>query len=217
MQREVENSALSGSHILALGQRTDSFQSWPLTPSLDCFSHDKNSLLYWYLLSWSLIIWMLQLTSRSHTVNDMPHLVAVLIQNIYHTVWKLCFCRCFTINRCQLHDETMVLTSNFMVGINSKYQNCHHHLQQPQQHQPQHHHNQTTSKLNQLSSQQLPDQLSHANNMLVSRQGTFRDPNSAPLRKMSVDLIKTYKRINDVCIDVFVWNLYIRISDKISE
>jgi len=92
----------------------------------------------------------------------------------------------------------MVLTSNFMVGINSKYQNCH--LQQ-QQHQPQHHH-QTTSKSSQLSAQQLPDQLGHTNSMLVSRQGTFRDPNSAPLRKMSVDLIKTYKRINDVRIDV---------------
>lgn len=91
----------------------------------------------------------------------------------------------------------MVLTSNFMVGNNSKYQNCH--LQQQQQHQPQHLHHQTTSKPNQLSSQQqLPDQPGLTNRMLVSRQGTFRDPNSAPLRKMSVDLIKTYKRINDV-------------------
>lgn len=30
---------------------------------------------------------------------------------------------------------------------------------------------------------------------------TFRDPSSAPLRKLSVDLIKTYKHINEVrCI-----------------
>lgn len=28
---------------------------------------------------------------------------------------------------------------------------------------------------------------------------TFRDPSSAPLRKLSVDLIKTYKHINEVC------------------
>lgn len=27
---------------------------------------------------------------------------------------------------------------------------------------------------------------------------TFRDPSSAPLRKLSVDLIKTYKHINEV-------------------
>lgn len=31
---------------------------------------------------------------------------------------------------------------------------------------------------------------------------TFRDPSSAPLRKLSVDLIKTYKHINEV-----VWNV----------
>ena len=29
---------------------------------------------------------------------------------------------------------------------------------------------------------------------------TFRDPSSAPLRKLSVDLIKTYKHINEVHI-----------------
>ena len=28
---------------------------------------------------------------------------------------------------------------------------------------------------------------------------TFRDPSAAPLRKLSVDLIKTYKHINEVC------------------
>jgi len=28
--------------------------------------------------------------------------------------------------------------------------------------------------------------------------GNYRDPNAAPLRKLSVDLIKTYKRINEV-------------------
>lgn len=28
---------------------------------------------------------------------------------------------------------------------------------------------------------------------------TFRDPSAAPLRKLSVDLIKTYKHINQVC------------------
>lgn len=31
---------------------------------------------------------------------------------------------------------------------------------------------------------------------------TFRDPSSAPLRKLSVDLIKTYKHINEVA-----WNV----------
>lgn len=30
---------------------------------------------------------------------------------------------------------------------------------------------------------------------------TFRDPSSAPLRKLSVDLIKTYKHINEVSLD----------------
>lgn len=29
---------------------------------------------------------------------------------------------------------------------------------------------------------------------------SFRDPATAPLRKMSVDLIKTYKHINEVCL-----------------
>ncbi len=27
----------------------------------------------------------------------------------------------------------------------------------------------------------------------------FRDPGTAPLRKLSIDLIKTYKHINEVC------------------
>jgi len=42
---------------------------------------------------------------------------------------------------------------------------------------------------------------------------TFRDPATAPLRKLSVDLIKTYKHINEVmalavfimCVDVKFW------------
>lgn len=31
----------------------------------------------------------------------------------------------------------------------------------------------------------------------------FRDPSAAPLRKLSVDLIKTYKHINEVSIFVY--------------
>ena len=30
---------------------------------------------------------------------------------------------------------------------------------------------------------------------------SFRDPTGAPLRKLSVDLIKTYKHINEVSLD----------------
>lgn len=37
---------------------------------------------------------------------------------------------------------------------------------------------------------------------------TFRDPATAPLRKLSVDLIKTYKHINEVrTIDLLQWRL----------
>jgi len=32
---------------------------------------------------------------------------------------------------------------------------------------------------------------------------TFRDHQQAPLRKLSTDLIKTYKHINEVCLMVF--------------
>lgn len=37
----------------------------------------------------------------------------------------------------------------------------------------------------------------------------FRDPSAAPLRKLSVDLIKTYKHINEV--SVLYWMLYIKM------
>lgn len=33
----------------------------------------------------------------------------------------------------------------------------------------------------------------------------FRDPSSAPLRKLSVDLIKTYKHINEVSLISFLF------------
>ena len=33
---------------------------------------------------------------------------------------------------------------------------------------------------------------------------TFREQSTAPLRKLSVDLIKTYKRINEVCQWVYI-------------
>lgn len=37
---------------------------------------------------------------------------------------------------------------------------------------------------------------------------TFRDPATAPLRKLSVDLIKTYKHINEVrTVDLLLWRL----------
>jgi hypothetical protein len=39
----------------------------------------------------------------------------------------------------------------------------------------------------------------------------IRDPASAPLRKLSVDLIKTYKRINEVCVCIF-GILFVRIA-----
>ena len=32
----------------------------------------------------------------------------------------------------------------------------------------------------------------------------FRDPTSAPLRKLSIDLIKTYKHINEVCVNFWI-------------
>lgn len=35
---------------------------------------------------------------------------------------------------------------------------------------------------------------------------TFREPSSAPLRKLSVDLIKTYKHINEVRFKLFGMN-----------
>lgn len=38
---------------------------------------------------------------------------------------------------------------------------------------------------------------------------TFRDPASAPIRKLSVDLIKTYKHINEVCSIFYSLNISI--------
>lgn len=79
----------------------------------------------------------------------------------------------------------MVLTSNLMVGVTAKYHNnCHH---------P---HSEGSAKIHPSCQQQ---QLGQGYGDVASSQlGMYRDPSSAPLRKMSVDLIKTYKRINDV-------------------
>jgi len=42
----------------------------------------------------------------------------------------------------------------------------------------------------------------------------FRDPAAAPLRKLSVDLIKTYKHINEVSFFSILWNYCSRKSDR---
>lgn len=41
---------------------------------------------------------------------------------------------------------------------------------------------------------------------------SFRDPCAAPLRKLSVDLIKTYKHINEVCYHLFALFVWINIQ-----
>lgn len=38
---------------------------------------------------------------------------------------------------------------------------------------------------------------------------TFRDPATAPLRKLSVDLIKTYKHINEVRVLIYYGIIFI--------
>ena len=80
-----------------------------------------------------------------------------------------------------LHDDIMVLTNNLMVGL-EKYQ---------------HQHRIVKSSLQDTVSQEM-------NNGYTNRQGLgepeFRDPSTAPLHKMTVDLIKTYKHINEVSI-----------------
>ncbi len=53
------------------------------------------------------------------------------------------------------------------------------------------------------SGQSLPDSASSdsAYDYYVGKiPTTFREPGTAPLRKLSIDLIKTYKHINEVCI-----------------
>ncbi|GFN99348.1 dual specificity tyrosine-phosphorylation-regulated kinase 1a [Plakobranchus ocellatus] len=62
----------------------------------------------------------------------------------------------------------------------------HHHHQQQQHHQHHHHHQQ--------QQQQVADVVA----MQTKIPSTFRDSAGAPLRKLSVDLIKTYKHINEV-------------------
>ena len=37
-------------------------------------------------------------------------------------------------------------------------------------------------------------------NAVNAAQASYRDPSAAPLRKLSVDLIKTYKHINEVSL-----------------
>jgi len=39
------------------------------------------------------------------------------------------------------------------------------------------------------------------NHVLMPASSAYRDPSTAPLRKLSVDLIKTYKFINEVLTD----------------
>jgi hypothetical protein len=46
------------------------------------------------------------------------------------------------------------------------------------------------------------------NNAVNAPQTSYRDPSAAPLRKLSVDLIKTYKHINEVS----PWNVIIRVQ-----
>ena len=49
-----------------------------------------------------------------------------------------------------------------------------------------------------LSRKETTENMSDANNNGAGNFGSYRDPRDAPLRKLSVDLIKTYKHINGV-------------------
>lgn len=44
----------------------------------------------------------------------------------------------------------------------------------------------------------------------------FRDPASAPLRKLSVDLIKTYKHINEVSF-IFYYFYFIKVKTQMKK
>lgn len=43
---------------------------------------------------------------------------------------------------------------------------------------------------------------------------TFRDPATAPLRKLSVDLIKTYKHINEVRLLLCYNSIYLAMGEE---
>lgn len=92
-----------------------------------------------------------------------------------------------------LHYDNMVRTNNLIVGLD-KFG----HMQQQQQQQPEQQHQEP------LQQSQQHQQLSPLLIKPASQPGRgtghtqFRDPKSAPLRKLSVDLIATYKFINQV-------------------
>lgn len=45
---------------------------------------------------------------------------------------------------------------------------------------------------------QIPMNFQHHQSAEYSTPDSFRSPSSAPLRKLTVDLIKTYRKINEV-------------------
>jgi len=85
-----------------------------------------------------------------------------------------------------LHDDNMVRTNHLIVGIDNKCD----HMQQPQQQDQQHPPSSVA-----LIKPQCGRAMSHTSSGTIQ----FRDPKSAPLQKLSIDLISTYKRINQVC------------------
>lgn len=98
-----------------------------------------------------------------------------------------------------LHDDNMVRTNHLIVGIDNK---CDHMQHQPQnQQQDQQHPPSSTA----LIKPQCGRAMGHTSGSIQ-----FRDSKSAPLQKLSIDLISTYKRINQVCA-------LIRISDQAAE
>ncbi len=57
---------------------------------------------------------------------------------------------------------------------------------------------QGSTQQNTVVANDFSSQLNSASNQTRITSFKFREPNSAPLRKLSVDLIKTYKHINEV-------------------
>lgn len=60
-----------------------------------------------------------------------------------------------------------------------------------------------------LFSKQRPTSATDIRAMQARIPLRFRDPGQAPLRKLSIDLIKTYKHINEVSSVSYFFSLYI--------
>lgn len=54
-----------------------------------------------------------------------------------------------------------------------------------------------------LFTQQQQNQLGSLVCSYASGSAQRRDPSLGPLRKLSIDLIKTYKKINEVCLEIY--------------